>query len=99
MPVRPHRAVAPVTLINSATDAMLLERISLPVPLLSTYHMPNDNIWTNAVVLERSVDREMAELKILPGPPLNRQGSVLLSKARQEGGRSVVLKTLSSLLG
>jgi len=98
VPVRPFRAVTPVTLSNRASDAMLLERINLPVPLLSAYHTPHGNIWTNAIALERHEDGEMAELKIKPGPPASKQGAVLLCKARVESS-SRMLRTLSSLLG
>ena len=98
VPIRPFRAVTPVTLSNGADDAMLLERINLPVPLLSAYHMPNGNIWTNAIALERQDDGDMAELKIKPGPPASKQGATLLCNARVEGG-SRMLRTLSSLLG
>ena len=99
IPKRPHRAITPVTLSNRAEDPMLLERISLPVPLLSAYRIDAGNVWTSAVALERREDREMAELKILPGAPRGGDSASLLFKARQAGGRNVVLKTLSSLLG
>jgi len=98
VPIRPLRAVTPVTLSNRASDAMLLERINLPVPLLSAYHTPHGNIWTNAIALERHDDGEMAELKIKSGPPASKQGAILLCKARMESG-SRILRTLSSLLG
>lgn len=98
VPIRPFRAVTPVTLSNGASDAMLLERINLPVPLLSAYHTPHGNIWTNAIALERRDDGEIAELRIKPGPPASKQGATLLCGARIESG-SRMLRTLSSLLG
>jgi len=98
VPIRPSRAVTQVTLSNAASDAMLLERINLPVPILSAFHKPHDNIWTNAITLERRDDGEMAELKIRPGPPASKPQAVLLCKARVEGGNRM-LRTLSSLLG
>ena len=98
IPIRPFRAVTPVKLSNGASDVMLLERINLPVPLLSAYYTPQGNIWTNAIVLERHDDGDMAELQIKPGPPASKQGATLLCKARVESG-SRMLRTLSSLLG
>ena len=77
---------------------MLLERINLPLPLLSAYYTPHGNIWTNAIALERHDDGEMAELNIEPGPPASKQGATLLCKARTESG-SRLLRILSSLLG
>lgn len=98
VPIRPFRAVTPITLSNSAEDAMLLERINLPVPLLSAFHTPHGNIWTNAIELERQEDGDMAELKIKPGPPASKRGATLLCKSRIDPGGSI-LRTLSSLLG
>ena len=98
VPIRLFRAVTPVTVSNAASDAMPLERINLPVPMLSAYHETHGNIWTSAITLERRDDGEMAELEIKPGPPASKQRAALICKSRLEGG-SRMLRTLSSWLG
>lgn len=100
LPNRPHRAITPVHIRNATDMPLRLERVSLPVPLLSLYGAADGSLWTQqlSLVREQADDRARVAIKGLPdsaGEPLTR-----LSGPRQEPGRSnPVLRVFSALFG
>ncbi|MDQ2070776.1 hypothetical protein [Natronospira bacteriovora] len=94
---RPHRVVSPVTVRNKAEDALLIERLSVPVPLLPLYASRQNQLWTQPMVMERSADGKQGALKLeemqLPaGLEVTR-----ISEARQEPPKHGLLRALESL--
>lgn len=61
---RPHRVVSPVTIRNRAGDALLIERLSVPVPILPLYASAEHQLWTQPMAMERSVDGKQGTLKL-----------------------------------
>jgi len=51
LPQRPHRAITPVTIYNSSSQLLTIDKISIPVPYLALYAMPDGNLWTDPVTL------------------------------------------------
>ncbi|MBB5322739.1 hypothetical protein [Marinobacter oulmenensis] len=64
VPKRPWRAVTPVTIINRREEALLLERFSLPTPLLSLHRNQAGQLWTPGVTVECDTDMGSASLRI-----------------------------------
>ncbi|MGC8121330.1 hypothetical protein [Marinobacter sp. VGCF2001] len=64
VPKRPWRAVTPVTIVNRREQALLLERFSLPTPLLSLFRNERDQLWTPGVTVECETDMNSASLHI-----------------------------------
>lgn len=69
VPKRPWRAVTPVTIINRREQALLLERFSLPTPLLALYRNERGQLWTPGVTVECETDMNSASLNIEQSVP------------------------------
>lgn len=97
---RPHRAVTPVRIHNRAYDALPIEKLSLPVPLLSTYGDRDGRLWTESVSLTRTTDSELASLSIDAGAPGDALDAKLLSGPREYVEKSgLVVRAFSGLFG
>lgn len=66
-----HRAITPVRIHNEAHDALAIERLRVPVPLLMLGTGSQDQFWTQSLTLERRVRGGNASLQLgdmmLPG--------------------------------
>ena len=58
LPLRPHRAVTPLTVENRAATPLDLVRIALPMPFLALHVGPGDRLWTDAVRFVREPDED-----------------------------------------
>jgi hypothetical protein len=99
VPRRPHRAVTPVKVRNDASSLLPIEKLSVPVPLLSVYGDPGTGLWTEEVHLTRSADSDMAALRIIPGRPAQAPGGERLSPPRAEPARGGLVRAFSDLFG
>ncbi|OOG28097.1 hypothetical protein B1C78_01910 [Thioalkalivibrio denitrificans] len=99
VPRRPHRAVTPVQVRNEANTLLPIEKISVPVPLLSVYGDPETGLWTEEVHLTRSADSDLAALRIVPGKPSYAPRAERLSPPRAEPGRGGLVRAFSDLFG
>jgi hypothetical protein len=75
VPRRPHRAVTPVKVRNEASTLLPIEKLSLPVPLLSVFGEAASGLWTEEVHLTRSADSDFAALRVIPGRPAQAPGA------------------------
>ncbi|MBW0148819.1 hypothetical protein [Marinobacter arenosus] len=64
VPKRPWRAVTPVTIVNRREEPLLLERFSLPTPLLSLHLNERGQVWTPGVTVECETDMNSASLRV-----------------------------------
>lgn len=96
---RPHRAVTPVKIRNRSQDPLLLERLSVPVPLLTLHQDKDGHFWTQSLALERAGRDGEVHLQLgdasLPGDLSIRQ----ISTPRQTEDDSGVLRALSRFFG
>lgn len=96
---RPHRIVSRVTLRNRAKDPFLIERINLPVPILSLHRDAWNRLWTRSLVLERSPDGREAKVNLeesqLPEGVLEEP----LATARSNGEKHAFKRALDRLFG
>lgn len=64
VPLRPHRAVTPVTIRNHSSAFLAIEKLSIPVPFLAIYGAEDGNLWTDPVVLTHTEGEVLAGLTI-----------------------------------
>ncbi|HBM48950.1 hypothetical protein [Marinobacter sp. UBA3607] len=84
VPKRPWRAVTPVTIINRRERPLLLERFSLPTPLLSVYRNGQGLLWTPGITVECETDMNSASLRIDQSAPQAAGECELLAPAREK---------------
>lgn len=99
LPRRPHRAITPMTIRNETVEPVPLEKISLPVPLLSLYGADDGSLWTQRVTLTLEGGAKQARVKIDSNLPEVQRTLERLADPREEGGRSGVTRALNLLLG
>ncbi len=99
VPRRPHRAVTPLRIHNAAPAVLPLEKVSVPVPVLSVYGQRDGHLWTQGVSLKRSTDTDLAALQVHRGAPAYAKDATLLSGPRQEAERGGLVRAFSVLFG
>lgn len=97
LPVRPSRAITPLIIINQASDKLLIDRIALPVPLLSLFATEAGLLWTQAATLIREGDGGMAELKLAKDAPKEAKSAERINKPRQQPERGMLVRAFSSI--
>ena len=90
-----HRAITVLKLRNNAKDALLLERVRLPVQYLNLYQDSENRVWTQAVTLIREESGELAELKLGKGAPIVAGSVEKLTEARQKPDKNLVVRAFS----
>ena len=99
VPRRPHRAVTPLRIHNRAGTMLPIDRVSLPVPLLSLYGGGDGALWTEGVDFIRATDSDMASLRVAPGPPADATGAQLLTGPRLHAEKVGLVRAFSGLFG
>lgn len=97
LPILRYRAITRILIRNRAHDAMLVERVQLPVQYLSLFQASNGLLWTQAVRLERGRDGGLAGLHIEDRPPAEAEGAVLVREPRQMSRSGLIGRTFSTL--
>lgn len=64
LPVRPFRAVTPVTIANDSADAMQVERVCLPAPQLDVHAGEDGRLWTPGLRVERPAHTRLPKVLI-----------------------------------
>lgn len=94
----PGRAATAVSLHNTAGDALLVERINLPVTHLALYRDGQGHHWTQSLRVERGKDSAASRVQLVPGvPELNAQLQ-LVRDPRRESERGGILRAFQSLV-
>ncbi len=97
LPRRFHRAVTPLRIKNTGTDALALERVQLPVEYLALYTTPTHRLWSQAVTMTRSEGHQGAGVQIRNGPPPDAKGAELLQEPRKTDKRGLFTSTFSAV--
>lgn len=74
IPIRPHRAVTPVTIDNRAVTPLIVQRLLVPIPTLALYADAGGTLWTQGVTLTRDGDADAAIARVDGAPPTVREG-------------------------
>ncbi len=93
---RPARAVTAVTLRNRSTEALELERVSLPMPHLALHHDADNRLWTDGVVAKSAGEGAEIDVRIV-APPVD--DPVRVAPARRGPDRKRIARVLGALFG
>jgi len=100
LPMRMHRAVTPVKIVNDAESTFLLERFSLPAPHLKLFcDSESKFLWTQPLTLIREKDEATASLKLEEGPPSEALNAIQIGNPRVEPDKSALTRALDTLFG
>lgn len=97
MLIKPNRAITPLIIRNLGTDKFLLERVALPVPLLSLFATANGQLWTQPATLIREDSGGMAELKLGKDAPKEAKDAVRINKARLQPEKGMFVRAFSAM--
>ncbi len=95
LPLRPHRAVTPVTVENQAATPLPLTRISVPMPYLALHVDRSGRLWSDGVLFTREPDEDTA-VKVAPYVPSG--GERLAEPRTTQGFGQALSRTFSRLL-
>lgn len=96
---RPHRVLTPVTVRNKGEDALLIERISVPLPLLTLYASANQQLWTQPLTMERGKEGKEGALKLEEMQLPESMQVKKLSEPRETPDKQGLFRALDRLLG
>lgn len=97
VPLRPHRAVTPVTIINHSGDMLTIEKLSIPVPLLAVYGAKDGTLWTDAITLEHDGEHALARLSFAGTHPEGLSATDRLSAPRISGGKHGLVRAFANI--
>lgn len=97
LPLRCHRAITPVQIRNKAEDALLLERLRLPVEHLSLFMDKGGYLWTERVHLDRERGDEHVGIHFGSGPPAEAADAKRTTPPREEARASLIMRPFAML--
>lgn len=99
LPVLSRSAVTPVRIRNQAASPLSLQRLKLPVPLLSLFCDRQGRLWTERITLTRTDETDMASLDVNEGAPHEAADAELMTAPREGAEASLFIRAFSSLFG
>jgi hypothetical protein len=95
--VLPHRAITQITIRNTASSSLQVERINLPVPYLSLFTTSDGSLWTEKVAMIHTREMALVDFQIstaLSAPAKAERVNV----PRQQIGQSIMIRAFGALL-
>lgn len=99
VPKRPWRAITPVTIRNRRTEPLLLERFSLPTPLLSLHTNEKGQLWTPGVTVVCETDMNSASLHVDQTLFSAAGNCSLITPPRETGSRGRLVRAFDRMFG
>lgn len=97
VPPRAHRAITALRVQNRADTPLAVEKLCLPVPLLSVWGREDGSLWSDTVHLQRVTDSDMAAIRVEPGPPAHARDATLVAGPRKQAGKTGLIRAFSGL--
>jgi len=97
VPIRPHRSVTAVTVLNRTDEELRLDRLKIPVQALAIYHAADGRLWTQDVMMQRNEVGEHAEVSVRRAEPTLALEPTLVAPARVVGSSNAVVRAFSTL--
>ena len=98
IPVRPHRAITEVRIVNRAKASLPLENLKVPVPGLELFASGDGHLWTAGLTLEREEDRDQARVRVTDRPK-TAMALTPVAPPRTPASRGVLIDAFGGLLG
>lgn len=99
LPRRAHRVVTQVTVRNDADAPLPLDKLSLPVQVLSVYGAADGSLWTEPVSLVRTGASDLAALQVGDGAPDFAGPVTRLAGPREARAASGLVRAFNVLFG
>ncbi len=99
VPRRPWRAVTPVRIRNQRHEPLLIERFSLPTPLLSLHENERGHLWTPRVTVTCETEMNSAQMKIDKTLIAAAGNCKLVSPAREHSERVYLHRAIDRIFG
>ncbi len=101
LPRRPWRANSAVTIHNRGRKPLVVERLSLPTPMLALYQQQvrGDWLWTPGVRIECEKNLESASLSLDDEPPLVAGACQRVNEPRQASDKGHWVKAMDRIFG
>lgn len=99
LPRRPHRAITPMLIRNSADTAFTLERVNLPVTYLSLYEGSRGFLWTQELTMRYDADKSHAIVEIGEGAPAQAGEATFVEPPRVVPEGRTLLRAVATLFG
>ena len=96
-PHLPYRAITPLAIRNRADTTLLLEKVRLPVSVLSLYRDGDGRFWTQDVTLTRQASGGMADLALGNGAPSEAGHAERIAEPRETPQRNTLVRAFSAL--
>ena len=90
---------ARVEVHNRSSLRLDLERLKLPVTMLSLHGAADGHLWTEKVTLRREHDGDAAEVELSRKPPAAAGTTKFVQGARQKGSRGDLLRVFGRIVG
>jgi hypothetical protein len=88
-----------IRILNHATTPLPLERLRIPLPLLSLFAAKNGRVWTEAITLDRGQDDNLADIKLGQAAPTEAGPCTLIAAPRATMDKRDPIRTFTGLLG
>ncbi len=93
---RPERLITPLTIRNEGEQPLVIERLNLPMPLLSIYDT-GVSLWTQKIEIQHISDLAHADIVLAEEPPSEFPNAELLAEARSVDQGSLIQWTIDRL--
>jgi hypothetical protein len=88
MPLRPHRAITGLRVVNASEEQLPIRRLSIPVPQLGLYRSKAGTLWTQHMLLRWESGGDLTEVNLGTEAPTQAKGGELVAEPRTPLGRS-----------
>ncbi len=92
----PHRAITPLRIENKAKEALMLDKVKLPIMYLALYET-NSSLWTQSVTLIKEEGGDLAALRLGRAAPREISDAKRLAESRQKATKNLVIRAFSKL--
>ncbi|MBE0484173.1 MAG: hypothetical protein IBX52_11805 [Bacterioplanes sp.] len=99
IPLRPHRAVTQITLHNHDKKMLSIDKVSLPVQLLSLFQRDDHTLWTEAVTLEHHAEQPLAKFRIERTVVNDAGASKRIATPRQTLEKHALIRAFTGIFG
>lgn len=97
LPARAHRAVTPVTIVNKSPQMLTIDKLSIPLPFLSLYSLPDGSLWTDPVTLRHEGVQTLAHFTTGKLSSADAPGAVVVSAPRVKAEKHSLFRAFADI--
>ena len=98
LPQRSYRAITPVTIHNNSSKMLSIDKISVPVPYLSLFALPDGNLWTNPITLKHEELEPLTHFRTGKLSASDAAGATLLSEPMLKSEKHNLFRAFADIL-